>query len=251
MEDELNARHVGQPAEESRTYAAQAEHQAEEDAGNHADFVWHQVGGIDHDGREGRGYHQAGDDGHRQGAKQTEVGHGQGERCRAQDGKEDDVLTPVAVAQEAAHQRAYGKGGQVGKEAILGLLHGEPELLDEVESEVTGHAGIKEVFGENHQHQDAQGKTDDSPWQRRCHRATLPPRRLHLAQHQAVPIAYARQEEGSQQGGQRKPPHGVLPIRNDNQRRQQWPYGTAPIAAHLEDGLCQTLAPARGHLRHT
>ena len=250
VENELDARHVRQPAKESRTDAAQAEHQAEEDAGYHADFVRHQVRSIHHDGGESGGYHQPGDDGHRQRAGQIQVGHGQREGRRAQDGEEDDVLAPVAVAQEAADQGAYGEGGQVGEKAILGLLHRQPEFLYQIEGEVAGHTGVEEVFGENHQHQDAQGNAHHPPGQGRNRHAAFPARRFHLAQHQAIPIPHPRQEEGSQQSRQREPPHGVLPERYDYQRRQQRTYRTAAVAAHLEDGLRQALAPARSHLRH-
>ena len=250
MEDEPDARHVRQPAEEGRADAAQAKHQAEEDAGYHTYLVRHEVGGIDHDGGKGRGNHQTGDDSHHQRARQTQVGHGQGEGGCAQDGEEDDVLAPVAVAQEATHQRADGKGGQVGEEAILGLLHAEAELLDEVEGEVTGHAGVEEVFGEYHQHQYAQGDTHHASGQRRGSHPARTARHPRPAQHQTVPIAYARQEERSQQGGQGKPGHGVLAERNDDQCRQQGADGTAAVAAHLENGLCQALAAARSQLRH-
>lgn len=52
LEYELDAREVGEPAEECGAETAEAEHQSEEDSSDEAYFVGHEVGGINHDGRE-------------------------------------------------------------------------------------------------------------------------------------------------------------------------------------------------------
>ncbi len=63
----------------------------------------------------------------------------------------------------------------------------------------------------------------------------------------AVPATHADEHDDGQQGGQRKPGHALLPMRQHDPRGQQRPGGGARIAPHLEDGLRQTVASARGH----
>ena len=250
VENEFNARPIGKPAEERGADAAQPEHQAEEHPGNHAHLVRHQVGGIHHDGGESRSDDQSRNDRRHDGPPQAEVRHRQRERRRTQDGEQDDILPPVAVAQETAQQRARRKSRQVGEQAILRHLHRHAELLHQVEREVTRHAGIEKVFRENHQHQDAQSQAHRPAGQaaRGERLAEVPV--LNLGQHQAVPIAHTRQQHRRQQGRQRKPPHRMLPVGDDHQRRQQGSERTPPVAPDLENGLRQALFPARSQLRH-
>ena len=250
MENELYAGLVRQPTKEGGAYAAQAEHQAEEHAGYHAHLVGLEVGGVDHDGREGRGDNQAGKDGHQNRERQVEIRHQHGERRGAKYGEEDDILAPIPVAQETSEERAGREGGEIAEEAELRLLHGDVEALDEEEREIAGHTGVEEILGEYQHHQYPQRPTH------------LPPREVAdgglagllypppLRQHGAVPSAYPHQYQGCQQGRRGKPPHGALAMGQHDDGRQERPDGAAAVAAHLEDGLRQALASARGHLRH-
>ena len=72
------------------------------------------------------------------------------EGSRAEDGEKYDIFPPVAVAEEAAQQRADGQRGKEGEQAELRFLYRDAEFLDEEEREVTGHARDEEVFRENH-----------------------------------------------------------------------------------------------------
>lgn len=65
---------VGQPAEEGRAEAAEAEHQPEKDPGDHPDLAGHQVGGVDQDGGECRGDDESDDDGEHDRAGQVRIG---------------------------------------------------------------------------------------------------------------------------------------------------------------------------------
>ena len=76
------------------------------------------------------------------------------------------------------------------------------------------------------------------------------PQPVALRQHQAIPAPHPHKDGRSKQRRKRKPTHCVLPVRDDDKRSQQRPNGTAPVAAHLEDGLRQALPAARRHLRH-
>ena len=146
--------------------------------------------------------------------------------------------------------RANGKSRQVGKQAILRLLHREVELLHQIKGEITRHAGIEEIFRENHQHKDGK-RPVDRPLRKRtnAHRPlTMGSPDLH--QYQFIPISDARQQHGSQQRRQCKPPNSMLPVRYDNQRRQQRPNGAAAIPADLKNGLRQTFPPTRRQLCH-
>ena len=248
-EDELHAGLVGQPAEEGGAYAAQTEHEAEEDAGDEPHLVGIEVGGVDHDGREGGGDDQSRDDGHEHGERQVEIGHEHGEGGRAQYGEEDDVLAAIPVAQEAPEERARREGRQVGEEAELRLPHGDVEALDEEEGEVARHAGVEEVLGEDERHQHRHGPA--CPAGRRTDDGGRGPRRARPErEHGGIPGAHPHQDERGQQGRRREPAHGPLPVGQDDGRRQQRSHGAAPVAAHLEDGLRQALPAARGHLRH-
>ena len=155
-ENEFDAGPVGQPAEKCGPDSAQPEHEAEENAGDHAHFVRLEVGGIDYDGRKSRSDDQAGQNGHADGPEQIEVRQGQGERSRAEDGEQNDVFPSVTVAHETAEQGADGESGQIGKEAELRLLCGDAESLHEEEGELARHAGVEKILGENHQNEDGQ-----------------------------------------------------------------------------------------------
>lgn len=79
LEYEFDACAVGEPAEKCRAYASEAEHKAEEYAGNHSYFVGHEVGGIDYYGGECRGYDKAYYNGESNGPCKVDVGQCQGE----------------------------------------------------------------------------------------------------------------------------------------------------------------------------
>ena len=218
-------------------------HQTEENTSNHPHLIGFQVCGIHHNRGEGGSDDQSRQDSHHERPAQVQIRHRQRERSRTEYGKENDILASIAIAQETAEQRANGKSRQVGKQAILRLLHREVELLHQIKGEITRHAGIEEIFRENHQHKDGK-RPVDRPLRKRtnAHRPlTMGSPDLH--QYQFIPISDARQQHGSQQRRQCKPPDSMLPVRYDNQRRQQRPDGAAAIPADLKNGLRQTFPP--------
>ena len=158
--DEFDAGLVGQPAEEGRAEAAEAEHQPEKDPGDHPDLAGHQVGGVDQDGGECRGDDESDDDGERDRAGQVRIGQQQGEGRSPEDGAPDHVFTPETVAQRPAGDRADSRCPEECEEAVLRPLHRDPEFIHQEECEVVGHAGDVKVFREYQHAQDAQGEAD-------------------------------------------------------------------------------------------
>ena len=83
----------------------------------------HQVLGIDHHGREGRGQHQTSqgrDDDRRH---QGQEGQGQRQRQDAEDGPQDHPAATDAVSDRAADDGACGDGGEKDEEAKVRLRH--------------------------------------------------------------------------------------------------------------------------------
>lgn len=117
--DEFDAGLVGQPAEEGRAEAAEAEHQPEKDPGDHPDLAGHQVGGVDQDGGECRGDDESDDDGEHDRAGQVRIGQQQGEGRSPEDGAPDHVFTPETVAQRPAGDRADSRCPEECEEAVL------------------------------------------------------------------------------------------------------------------------------------
>ena len=158
--DEFDAGLVGQPAEEGRAEAAEAEHQPEKDPGDHPDLAGHQVGGVDQDGGECRGDDESDDDGEHDRAGQVRIGQQQGEGRSPEDGAPDHVFTPETVAQRPAGDRADSRCPEECEEAVLRPLHRDFEFIHQEECEVVGHAGDVKVFREYQYAQDAQCEAD-------------------------------------------------------------------------------------------
>ncbi len=205
LEDELDAGLVGEPAEEGGTQAAQSEHQAEEDAGNQSHLVGHQVGGVDHDGREGRGDDEAGEEGADEGPREVDEGHGEGEGGGSQDGEPYHVLPPELVAQHASRYCSDGKGGKEDEEAELGGLHGNAELVHQEEREVAGDAGRIEILREDQQDENHQGSVL-GPLGDVVVEERLPLRMVdHIGESRLIPSAQPNHEDGGHQCCQGKP----------------------------------------------
>ena len=250
LEDKLYTGLVGEPSEERRTDAAQTEHKAEEDAGDESYFVGHEVGGVDHYRGERRGDDESGEEGEHDGPRQTDVGHGEGERSRAKDGEPYHVLASKTVAEHAAGERADGEGGEEHEEAYLRSLHRDAELVDEVEREVARDAGCVEVFREDEQDEYEQCAVLCASGDVRVQHFRLA-RMLHgILQAGFIPRSEAHHDECCEQGGYGEPRYGVLSEGQDDERCEQRTECRTAVAAHLEDRLCETFLAARRQLRH-
>ena len=250
-EDELDAGLVGEPAEEGGAQAAQAKHQPEEDAGYQAHLVGHQVGGIDHYGRECRGDDEAGEEGADEGPREVGVRHGKGEGGGAQDGEPYHVFSTELVAKHAACHGADGEGCEEDEEAELRSLYGHAKLVDEEEREVARDARRVEILRENKQDKDEQspilGSLGDVVVEERLLLRML----HHVCESRLIPSSEPDHDDGSQERRQGEPRDGVLPERQDDDGRKQGTHCRAAIAAHLEDGLRQALLAARCQLCHS
>ena len=250
LEDVFDAGLVGEPSEERRTDAAQSEHKAEEDAGDESYFVGHEVGGVDHYRGERRGDDESREEGEHDGPRQTDVGHGEGERSRAKNGEPYHVLASETVAEHAASERADGEGGEEHEEAYLRSLHRDAELVDEVEREVARDAGCVEVFREDEQDEYEQCAVLCASGDVRVQHFRLA-RMLHgILQAGFIPRSEAHHDECCEQGGYGEPRYGVLSEGQDDERREQRTERRTAVAAHLKDRLRKTLLAARRQLSH-
>ena len=250
LEDVFDAGLVSEPSEERRADAAKTEHQAEEDAGYKPHLVGHEVGGVDHYRGERRGDDESGEEGEHDGPCQTDVGHGESERSRAQDGEPYHVLASEAVAEHAAGERADGEGGEEHEEAYLRSLHRDAELVDEVEREVARDAGCVEIFREDEQDEYEQCAVLCASGDVRVQRFCLA-RMLHgVLQAGFIPRSEAHHDECCEQGGYGEPRYGVLSEGQDDECCEQRTERRTAVAAHLEDRLRKTLLAARRQLRH-
>lgn len=249
--DEFDAGLVGQPAEEGRAEAAEAEHQPEKDPGDHPDLAGHQVGGVDQDGGECRGDDESDDDGERDRAGQVRIGQQQGEGRSPEDGAPDHVFTPETVAQRPAGDRADSRCPEECEEAVLRPLHRDPEFIHQEECEVVGHAGDVKVFREYQHAQDAQGEADFAFSQVVCRgRCGCCGVVCGDGEAKFIPVPDSREDEDGEDRGQSEPADRGLPEGNDDQRGQQRPHGAPGVAADLEYRLCQSFPASRSELRH-
>ena len=62
----------------------------------------------------------------------------------------------------------------------------------------------------------------------------------HIGQSRLIPDPQPDHDNRSKQRSKGKPGNGVLAKGQDDDGCQQWSYCRTAIAAHLEDGLCQS-----------
>ena len=251
LKNELDAGLVGEPSEEGGTQASQSKHQSEEDAGYQSHLVGHQVGGIDHDGGECRGDDETGEEGADDSPCEAYERHGDGEGSGSQDGEPYHILSAELIAQHASCHCSDGEGGEEDKQAELGSLHGNTKLVYQEEREVAGDARRIEVLREDQQDENHQcpilGSLGDVVVEERLLLRMVD----HVGESRLIPSPQSNHENGSQQCRQGKPRDGVLTERQDDEGSQQWTYSRTAIAAHLEDGLRQTLLATRCQLRYS
>ena len=73
----------------------------------------------------------------------------------------------------------------------------------------------------------------------------------HVSQSCLIPDSQSYHDDGGKQGCKGKPGDGMLAKRQNDDGGKQRSYRRSTIAAHLKDGLCQTLLASRCHLCHS
>ena len=146
MENVVDARVVGQPAQQRGADARRAKGQSEEQAGDQPHVARHQFLGVDDDCRESRRQNHPDETGEHDGHGQADMRQQQRERRHAEDGNPNHELAADPVAHRPADDRARRHGKEKGKQGPLRTLHREMELIDQVERVVVAQADQVDVF---------------------------------------------------------------------------------------------------------
>ena len=137
---------VGEFSQRRRGDAADAEGEAEEEAGDGSDVAGEQFLGEDQDRGKRRCEHGAGEHAEDDRPGEAEVRQRQGKGGDAENGYPDDAFAPEAVAERSAGDRACRDGEEKCEQAHLRSLHGDVESADEIERVIVGQAHQVEIF---------------------------------------------------------------------------------------------------------
>src|SRR5688572_25621191 len=160
VEDKRKAAAIGEGAEEGGAEAAQAEGEAEKEAGHRADFAGDEFLSVNENGGKGGGQDEADYCTQHGAPEESGVGEREGERRHAEDRNPDDRFAADAIAHGSAEEGAGGNGGEKNEEMQLRVLNGEAEFLDEEKRVVAAHAREVEILRENEHDQNGQGEDD-------------------------------------------------------------------------------------------
>jgi hypothetical protein len=156
---------VGQFPQRCRRDAADAEGEAEEEAGDGADLAGDQLLRENQDRGKCRRQQGAGEHAEDDRPGESEVRQRQGEGGDAENGYPDNALAPEAVAERAAGDRARRDGEEEREQAHLRSLHGNVESADEIERIIVGEADQVEVFRDDQKDEYRQRDPDLAPRQ--------------------------------------------------------------------------------------
>ena len=158
MENEGDTSVIGKVSEGGGADSTQAEGKTEEETGDESDAIGQEFLRVNENGGKRRSEDRADDDGERGAPKEVRVGQKQREGRGTEDRDPNDGFASDAVADRTADNRARGDGGEKEKEEELGVLNRDLKCLDEVERVIAPEAGEVEVFGENQNDENCDGR---------------------------------------------------------------------------------------------
>ncbi|GCC42489.1 hypothetical protein chiPu_0026807, partial [Chiloscyllium punctatum] len=144
---------VGKLAKHRGAQPADAERDAEEHAGDHAEAMRHQFLREHDDRRRRRRDDQADHDRQHRAGEQPGIGQRQRERQRAEDREPDHVFAAEAIAERATDERAGSVRGKEDEQIELCRLRRDAEPVDQIEDVIARQARDIELFGEQQRDQ--------------------------------------------------------------------------------------------------